>query len=127
MWNARSGESTCSRRSPARPGATTARTTIPACRGYEPSRREWDDALADDPIEWVGKQLSDLDALVELSDIDPGEIDADDARQLREAVPEILERTRTLLARVHAGELGQPPKGYVESSEPVLRCANGWL
>jgi hypothetical protein len=95
-------------------------------REYEPSRREWDDALAADPIGWVGRQLADLDALVERSDVDPNEIDPDDARQLREAVPEILDTTRNLLARVRAGELGRPPAGYVESSEPVL-ARNGWL
>jgi hypothetical protein len=98
----------------------------PRMRGYEPSRREYDDGLTADPIEWVGTQLDDLDALVARSDVDPGDIHPDDARQLRDAVPEILETTRTLLARVRAGELGRPPEGYVESSEPVL-ARNGWL
>jgi hypothetical protein len=98
----------------------------PSFRGYEPGRRQYDDALMADPVEWVGKQLSDLDALVEQSEVDQGDVDADDARQLREAVPEILAAVRTLLDRVRAGELGRPPAGYVESSAPVLARA-GWL
>jgi hypothetical protein len=98
----------------------------PRMREYEPSRREFDEALSADPLAWVGEQLADLDALVERSGVDPGDVDPDDARQLRAAVPEILETTGRLLARVRAGELGQPPAGYVESTEPVL-ARNGWL
>ena len=64
--------------------------------------------------------------LVERAEIDASEIDPDDARQLREAVPEILDVVRRLLAKVHAGELGTPPAGYVVSDEPALARA-GWL
>jgi hypothetical protein len=98
----------------------------PRFRGWEPGRREWDDELAADPIEWVGRQLSDLDALAARGEIDASEIDPDDARQLREMVPEILDVVRRLLAKVHAGELAKPPDGYRESSEPELARA-GWL
>ncbi|HXY93722.1 MAG TPA: hypothetical protein VEP49_14670, partial [Acidimicrobiia bacterium] len=78
----------------------------PRLRGWEPGRREWDDELGADPLGWVGRQLADLDALVARSEIDPAEIDPDDARQLREAVPEIVDAVGKLLARVRAGELG---------------------
>ena len=98
----------------------------PRLRGYEPGRREWDDDLAADPIEWLGRQLSDLDTLVERSEVDSSDVDPDDARQLRETVPEILVVVRRLLEKVRAGELAKPPDGYVESAGPVLARA-GWL
>ncbi|HEY7104976.1 MAG TPA: hypothetical protein VH986_01090 [Acidimicrobiia bacterium] len=98
----------------------------PRFRGYEPGRRRYDDALMADPVEWVGTQLVDLDALVEQSEVDAREVDPDDARQLRDAVPEILTVVRTLLDRVRTGELGKPPDGYVGASEPVL-ARTGWL
>jgi hypothetical protein len=98
----------------------------PRVRGWEPGRREWDDDLAVDPVAWVGRQLEDLDALVACSDLDPARVDPDDARQMREAVPEILDVVQRLLAKVRAGELGVPPAGYEPSEEPVLARA-GWL
>jgi hypothetical protein len=98
----------------------------PRMRGWEPGRREWDDDLAADPVAWLGRQLEDLDALVERSDVDAARVDPDDARQLREAVPEIIDVVRRLLARVREGELGVPPAGYEPSDEPVLARA-GWL
>jgi hypothetical protein len=98
----------------------------PRIRGWEPGRRAWDDELAADPVAWVGRQLADLDALLDRSDVDPARVDADDARQLREAVPEIVELVRRLLDRVRAGELAVPPAGYEPSDEPALARA-GWL
>ena len=44
-------------------------------------------------------------------EIDASEIDPDDARQLRETVPEILDVVRRLLAKVRAGELGIATRG----------------
>jgi hypothetical protein len=94
----------------------------PKFRGWEPGRRRFDELVDRDPVEWVGEQLCDLDALVERSEIEPSEIDADDARQLREAVPEILAVVRRLLDRVRAGELAVAPGGSAE-----LGARNGWL
>jgi hypothetical protein len=70
----------------------------------------------------VGEQLGDLDALVARSEVEPSEVDPDDARQLREAVPEILDVVRRLLDRVRAGELAVAPGGSAE-----LGARNGWL
>jgi hypothetical protein len=98
----------------------------PRVRGWEPGRRQWDGELMADPVAWVGRQLADLDALVARSDVDPSEVDPDDARQLRETVPEILDVVRRVLGRVRAGELGRPPGGYVETEEPTFARA-GWL
>ncbi len=94
----------------------------PRFRGWEPGRRRFDELVDQEPVTWVGEQLADLDALVERSDIDPSEIDPDDARQLRAAVPEILGVVRTLLERVRAGELGTAP-----TEGAALGARNGWL
>jgi hypothetical protein len=98
----------------------------PRFRGWEPGKREWDDELAADPVEWVGRQLCDLDALAARGEVDRSQIDPEDARQLKEAVPEILDVVRGLLAKVRAGELAKPPDDYEESTKPVLARA-GWL
>ena len=94
----------------------------PTFRGWEPGRRQFDDLVDREPVAWVGEQLADLDALVARSEIDPSEVDPDDARQLRDAVPEILEVLRRLLERVHAGELATAPNGSTE-----LGARRGWL
>ena len=88
--------------------------------------REWDDDLAADPIDWLGRQLADLDTLVERSQVDSSEIDPDDARQLRDAVPEILDVVRRMLEKVRAGELAKPTGRLRGESEAGARRA-GWL
>jgi hypothetical protein len=96
----------------------------PRFRGYEPGRRNFDAALSADPIVWVGEQLADLDALVARTDIDPASVDPDDARQLREAVPEILDTVRTVLRRIEAGELASAP---TTPTPPGEATRGGWL
>ena len=123
-WSVRSGAPTCSKPLPVLQGVTTVRTTTPAFVGGNRGGREWDDELAADPVEWLGRQLSDLDMLVR-GEIEASEVDPDDARQLRETVPEILDVVRRLLAKVHAGELATAPEGY-RADEPALARA-GWL
>jgi len=54
--------------------------------------------------------------------VDAGDVGPDDARQLREVVPEILDVVRRLLERVRAGELATAPPGGDE-----LGARNGWL
>ena len=94
----------------------------PKFRGWEPGRRRFDELVDREPVEWVGEQLADLDALVARSEVDPAEVDPDDARQLREAVPEIIDVVRRMLVRVRSGELAAAPNG---SSE--LGARSGWL
>ena len=93
----------------------------PTFRGWEPGRRRFDELVDREPVEWVGEQLADLDALIARSDVDPAEVDPEDARQLRAAVPEILDVVRRLLERVRTGELAVAPTG----SADLVR--NGWL
>jgi hypothetical protein len=81
----------------------------PRFRGWEPGRRAFDDALSAKPVEWVGERLADLDALLGGAGIDATEVGSDDARQLRDAVPEILEVVERVLARIRAGELATAP------------------
>lgn len=81
----------------------------PTFRGWEPSERVFDAALSARPVEWLGAALSDLATLLNNSGISPDDVGPDDARQLREAVPDILDAVRRLLARVHAGELATAP------------------
>jgi hypothetical protein len=95
-------------------------------RGWEPGHRVWNDELAAEPFEWLGRQLADLDALVAGSDVDQSEIHPHDAQQLRDAVPEILATVRTLLERVRSGDAGRPPADYEPTGEAVL-ARSGWL
>jgi len=93
----------------------------PRFKGYEPSRLNFVEEMTASPVEWVGEQLSDLDALLERAGVDRSRVDPDDARQLRDAVPEIKTVVASLLERVHAGELATPP---AEDAEAVRRS---WL
>jgi hypothetical protein len=94
----------------------------PRFRGWEPGRRQFDDELSARPIGWVGDQLADLDNLLARAGIEPGAVGPDDAEQLRDAVPEILDAVRRLLVKVYAGELAIPP-----GDEPALSVRHGWL
>jgi hypothetical protein len=96
----------------------------PRFRGWEPGRRQFDTELSADPVAWVGSQLADLDGLIKGTYLDPGMVDPEDAEQLREAVPEILDAVRRLLARVHAGELASAP---ASGQATPLSARNGWL
>jgi hypothetical protein len=91
--------------------------------GWSPSHRKFDPALSAAPLEFVAEQLSNLDVLVKQAELDPAEVSELDAEQLREAVPEIIDATRRLLARVHAGELAAAPDDAAELVEARI----GWL
>jgi hypothetical protein len=90
--------------------------------GWEPGSRVFDEALSADPVEWVGERLRNADQLLAAVDLQADKVSAEDVAAVRNAVPEISEALRRLLARVHSGELGRPPEGadatYVRS---------GWL
>jgi hypothetical protein len=95
----------------------------PRFKGWEPGGRTFEPALSANPIDWLGDQLSNLDGLIKQADIDPGLVDPDDARQLRESVPEILGSVQRLLDGVHAGRLARAP----ESDTAVSNARAGWL
>jgi hypothetical protein len=89
--------------------------------GWEPGRRTFEPAMTEDPVGFVGTQLADLPGLVERARLDTATIADGDADALRATIPEILDVTRRLLARVRAGELARPP------AEPVASARVGWL
>jgi len=68
------------------------------------------------PVAWVGKYLSDIDGLLAAAEVAPDEIGENDAAELRNAIPDILDAVRRLLDRVRAGELARPPDESVASA-----------
>ncbi|MCU4186197.1 hypothetical protein K6U06_17660 [Acidiferrimicrobium sp. IK] len=95
----------------------------PAFDGWEPGRRNFVPELSADPLGWVAARLGDLPALLDEARIDRGLVDPSDAAKLRQSVPEIMDATRRLLGRVHAGELGVAPAGAASLKDARL----GWL
>jgi hypothetical protein len=95
----------------------------PRFTGWEPGRREFEPSLSGDPLPFVGGQLSDLAGLLARGGLDADAVGPRDAADLRHAVPEILDATRRLLARVHSGELGGAPADATE----LVSARVGWL
>jgi hypothetical protein len=104
----------------------------PAFNDWNPGRRVFVAELSADPLGWLGGKLADLDALLEGAGFPAGTAGPDDARELRAAVPEVVDAARKLLGRVRSGELGNPPPGHpadghaAPDGEPALVRA-GWL
>jgi hypothetical protein len=94
----------------------------PRFDGWEPGHRVFVDALSAVPLEWVGAHLGDLPSLLAEAEVDPRQVGPGDANALREATPEILEATATLLRRVRAGELANP-----RADQPLDNARAGWL
>ncbi len=95
----------------------------PRFRQWEPGRRHFVEELSADPLGWVGDRLRDLPALLAEAQVDADRVDPRDEALLRDAVPEILDAVERLLAKVRAGDAGQPPAdGVLDESARV-----GWL
>jgi hypothetical protein len=94
----------------------------PRFSGWEPGGREFVPALSEDPFTWLQDALSDLGALLARAGLSPDLVAADDARLLREAAPEIVATIKTVMDRVHAGELAQPPV-----DDDLVSVRMGWL
>lgn len=105
-----------------RPGSHDRTHYHPAFRDWNPSKRTFVQELSADPIGWLGRQLSDLPALLAAADVPAGTAGEHDAADIRAAVPEILSVTQRLLSRVRAGELGRAPDG-----DPAEAARNSWL
>jgi hypothetical protein len=84
--------------------------------GWEPGARHFVEEMSADPVAWVGKRLADLDGLLEEAGVDPGDVGATDAEELRTAAPEIVDAVHRLLDRIQAGELAQPSDDTAESA-----------
>ncbi len=91
------------------PGSLNRAHHHPRMRDWEPHGREFDAELSADPVGWLGKQLSDLEGLLDRAGIDVDAALAADADSLREAVPDVQRAVTTMLDQVHAGTLGTAP------------------
>jgi hypothetical protein len=115
-----------------RPGSFDRTHHHPVFSGWDPSRRVFDRELSADPLAWLGGKLADLDELLTSAGFPPETAGPDDARDLRDAAPEIVAATRRLLDKVSAGELGNPPAdapapgAVTADGQPVL-VRSGWL
>lgn len=81
----------------------------PRFSGWDEGERMFEEELSADPIGWLGRKLSDLPRLLAQAGVATDTASPDDLAGIRRAVPEILDATRRLLARVRAGELARPP------------------
>jgi len=101
------------------PGSLNRAHHHPRFNGWEPGRRVFDPELTADPVGWVGKQLTDLAALLDRAGVEAdGAFDAD-AENLRGRMPEITETVRSMLADVKAGKLATAPAGDEPESARV--------
>jgi hypothetical protein len=93
-----------------RPGSFDRTHHHPVFSGWNPNRRVFVRELSVDPLGWLAVKLADLDDLVATAGFPADVAGPDDAENLRQAAPEIVDVTRRLLDRVRAGELGNPPR-----------------
>lgn len=104
------------------PGSFNRTHHHPNLQGWEPGHRVFDRELSADPVSWLGKQLSDLEGLLDRAGIELDPELAADAEKLRGAVPEVQRAVTGLLAQVRAGELGTAPAG-----EELTSARLSWL
>jgi hypothetical protein len=91
------------------PGSLNRAHHHPRMSDWEPRGRTFDSELNADPVGWVGKQLSDLEGLLEGAGVDVDDALAADADRLREAVPDVQRAVTTMLEQVKAGQLAAAP------------------
>ena len=91
----------------------------PRFRGWEPGGRQYDEALTADPMAWLGDQLADLPGLLEGAELPADAAGPRDAAELAAVAPQIVDTVRDLLARVRAGELGNPPEAAPGDPAPA--------
>jgi hypothetical protein len=119
-----------------KPGSFDRTHHHPVFRDWDPSSRVFVRELSADPLGWLAGKLADLDALLTEAGFPAGTAGPADAADLRAAAPEIVDATRRLLAKVRAGELGNPPaeqkdqddqNGHDEPADGPVLVRSGWL
>ena len=107
----------------------------PVFSEWNPSKRVFVRELSADPLGWLKNTLADLPGILAGAGFAADTAGPDDAADLREAAPEIVDATRRLLDKVRAGQLGNPPREpqadpradtQADGQEPALVRA-GWL
>jgi hypothetical protein len=93
------------------PGSLNRAHHHPNMRDWEPGKRVFDRDLSSDPVGFVGRMLSDLEALLHRAGIEVDATLAADARSLRTTVPDVQRAVTSMLDQVKAGQLGTAPDG----------------
>ena len=104
------------------PGSLDRAHHHPAFDGWEPGERHFVPELSAAPVEWLAERLADLDGVLAQAGVAADVVAPNDAAALRDAVPEIVDALRRLLARVAAGELGRP-----DDDRELVSARIGWL
>lgn len=104
------------------PGSLDRAHHHPRFDGWDPGERRFEPELSTAPLDWLATELSDLDRVLDRAGVSTDVAGPGDAEALRQAVPEILDTVRSLLARVAAGELGRP-----DDDRDVISARVGWL
>jgi len=94
----------------------------PRMRDWEPRGRVFDDEMTADPVAWIGKELSDLEGLLDRAGVDVDATLAADADSLRGALPDVQRAVTAMLAQVKEGRLGTAPAG-----EELTGARISWL
>jgi hypothetical protein len=104
------------------PGSLDRAHHHPRMQDWEPRGRVFDVGMTADPVGWIGRQLSDLEGMLERAGIDVDAPLAADADSLRAAVPDVQRAVTTMLDEVKAGRLGKAP-----DSENLAGARISWL
>jgi hypothetical protein len=106
-----------------KPGSFDRTHHHPLFSDWNPNKRVFVRELSADPLGWLKGKLEDLPGILAEADFKPDTAGPDDAADLREAAPEIVDATRRLLDKVRAGQLGNPPRA--ESAEGAEGVESG--
>ena len=112
-----------------KPGSFDRTHHHPVFSGWNPGKRVFVGELSADPLGWLADRLADLDGLLVTAGFSADVAGPDDATDLRNTAPEIVDATRRLLDKVRAGELGNPPRvepPATADGQPAL-VRSGWL
>jgi hypothetical protein len=104
------------------PGSLNRAHHHPKMHNWEPGRRVFDRALSEDPVQWVGTMLADLEGLLDSAGVPADAALAADADRLRAAVPDVQRVVTTMLGQVTAGELGAAP-----DTDDLISARVSWL
>jgi hypothetical protein len=93
-----------------KPGSFDRTHHHPVFKQWNPSKRVFVRELSADPLGWLSGKLADLADILAGAGFEPDTAGPDDAADLRETAPEIVDAARRLLDKVRAGQLGTPPR-----------------